>query len=122
MLRPNFVRSQIGDLETFDRHVSHLIQAIPKDGSMVNLQDLFFRLTIDSATEFLFGESTNCLAPGASIESATKFAEAFTRGQENIANQGRWGFLRIFLPAPKSDADTKYVHGRATESSPRGLG
>lgn len=28
MLRPNFHRSQVGDLDTFETHVSHLIQAI----------------------------------------------------------------------------------------------
>jgi cytochrome P450 len=46
MLRPNFHRSQIGDLETFEKHIRHLVDAIPRDGSTVDLQDLFFRLTI----------------------------------------------------------------------------
>jgi hypothetical protein len=45
MLRPNFARTQIGDLPTFEKHVQHLIAAVPRDGSTVNLSDLFFRLT-----------------------------------------------------------------------------
>jgi len=48
MLRPNFHRSQVGDLDTFETHVQHLIAMIPRDGSLVDLQDLFFRLTIGS--------------------------------------------------------------------------
>ena len=56
MLRPNFVRSQIGDVATFEKHVSHLISRLPTDGSTVNLADFFFRLTMDSATEFLFAK------------------------------------------------------------------
>lgn len=109
LIRPNFVRSQVGDLDTFERHVSHLIQAIPRDGSTVNLQDLFFRLTIDSATEFLFGESTNCLAPGTSTESSTAFAEAFNRSQEAIGNHTRMGIFAI-LPDPEFKKDCKIVH------------
>ena len=110
LLRPNFVRSQIGDLRTFETHVNHLIQAIPRDGSTVNLQDLFFRLTIDSATEFLFGVSTNCLAPGTSTESNTKFAEAFNRSQDAIGRHARFGPLAALIPDPEFARDAKYVH------------
>ncbi|CAF9909311.1 MAG: hypothetical protein HETSPECPRED_008940 [Heterodermia speciosa] len=78
MLRPIFVRSQlVEDLEMFERRVNHLIEAIPKDHSTVDLQTLFFRFTLDLATEFLFGESTNCLLPGRESESSAKFVEAF---------------------------------------------
>ena len=42
MLRPNFVRSQVGDLATFERHVAHLIESVP-NGSTVDLSDKFFR-------------------------------------------------------------------------------
>lgn len=66
LLRPNFVRSQIGDLPMFETHVKKLTAAIPRDGSTVDLQGLFYRLSLDIATEFLFGESSNSLAPDAS--------------------------------------------------------
>jgi hypothetical protein len=87
MLRPNFHKTQVGDLPSFERHVSDLIMAIPRDGSTVDLQDLFFRLTMDSATEFLFGESTDCLAPGTTTVSNARFAEAFNRSQAAIAHK-----------------------------------
>lgn len=111
MLRPNFVRSQVSDLATFETHVGHLIDAIPRDGSTVDLQELFFRLTMDSATEFLFGESTNCLAPGTSTVSHSRFASAFNAAQENIAFMGRMGPLARFWMGRKFKEDCKYVQG-----------
>ena len=78
LLRPNFTRSQVGDLETFETHIAKLIAKIPRDGSTVDLQQMFFMLTIDSATEFLFGHSTDVL--GAGSESGEMFADAFTYG------------------------------------------
>ncbi|KAL8786788.1 MAG: hypothetical protein Q9213_002609 [Squamulea squamosa] len=111
LLRPNFVRNQVADLAMFESHIEHLIQAIPQDGSTVELKELFFRLTIDSATEFLFGESTNCLAPGASSEYAREFANAFDRSQEAA------GFASRDLPIAAKlftrssiGKDIRYVH------------
>lgn len=107
MLRPNFSRTQVGDLPTFERHVAHLIGAIPRDGSTVDLSDLFFRLTIDSATEFLFGSSTESLTKG----SSRGFAEAFASSQDHIAHMSRWGKIGGLFPAdPNFDQNAKFVH------------
>ena len=107
MLRPNFARSQVGDLPTFEYHVKHLVAAVPRDGSTIDLSELFFRLTIDSATEFLFGESTESLTKG----SSDGFAESFTRSQDYIANHSRWGWWANFFPANKQwKYDQKFVH------------
>ncbi|KAJ5177047.1 uncharacterized protein N7482_002924 [Penicillium canariense] len=61
LLRPQFTRDQIGNLDREERHVHNALCAIPmlSDGwsSAVNIQAIFFRLTLDSATEFLFGKS-----------------------------------------------------------------
>ena len=76
LIRPNFARAQVADLDTFETHVSHLIDAVPRDGSTVDLQELFFSLTMDSATEFLFGRSTNTLTPGLETHSASEFVNA----------------------------------------------
>lgn len=46
LLRPNFARNQITDIEIYETHVSKLIKHIPRDGSTVDLQDLFFRMVI----------------------------------------------------------------------------
>ncbi|KAF2726017.1 putative P450 monooxygenase [Polychaeton citri CBS 116435] len=108
MLRPNFVRSQIGDIDTFERHVASLIAALPQDGTTtVDLGELFFRLTMDSATEFLFGESTHSLTTG-SVEG---FADAFNRSQDGVAKISRYDVLGKFLPKDKQfEKDCKFVH------------
>lgn len=110
MLRPNFVRSQVGDVKTFERHVAHLLSKLPKDGSTVNLADYFFRLTMDSATEFLFGESTDSLTR----DSEEGFAAAFNRSQEFIAMRARFGFLVRWFPflfgESDSTKDQEFVH------------
>ncbi len=63
MLRPQFAREQVSDLDLEETHVQALMRVLPvnQDGwtDVTDIQPLFFRLTIDSATEFLFGESVH---------------------------------------------------------------
>ena len=120
LLRPNFVRSQVGDLATYEIHVDQLVKAIPKDGSTINLQDLFFKLTMDSATEFLFGESTNCLAPQSSHANIA-FAEAFNRSQEAIAESFRTGKIAQWLRGSKTKDDHKCCHDFVDQFVQKGL-
>lgn len=122
MLRPNFVRTQIGDVEMFEKHVEHLIQAIPRDGSTVGLQDLFFKFSLDVATDLLFGESTNTLAPGFADADVTEFVDAYgyclraldgtslTEEDRDGRTGWAWGFLGLFLPNPKLKQQTGVVH------------
>jgi len=110
LLRPNFVRNQVGDLNTFDHHISALISHIPKDGSTVDLQALFFMLTIDNATEFLFGTSTGVLEGGVSSDRGHKFADAFTYATEKIGAQSRLGKLASIFPDKLFKDSVSYVH------------
>ncbi|KAJ8114336.1 hypothetical protein OPT61_g3762 [Boeremia exigua] len=94
ILRPQFSRDQISDLELEERHVQNLLQALPLQTSgqseVIDLQPLFFRLTMDSASEFLFGQSTNtqlsALSEEASIKNTedAKFVESFEACQRRI--------------------------------------
>ncbi len=120
LLRPNFNRAQVADLETFEFHVSHLIQAIPRDGSTVDLQQLFFRLTMDTATEFLFGESTNCLAPGTSTEANRQFTDAFNRAKERVGLAIRVPWSSLFFGS-RFKADVTLVHSFVDRFVKRGL-
>ncbi|MCJ1396047.1 hypothetical protein MMC18_008934 [Xylographa bjoerkii] len=98
MLRPTFVRSQIGDLGALERHVEHLIQRIPRDRSMVDLQPLFFRWTLDTATEFLFGDSVESLAPGIENASSSGFERPWDYCISVLSGEGKLGIWIIFLP------------------------
>lgn len=113
MLRPNFVRSQVGDIEMFERHVRNVFAAIPRDGSVMKLHDVFFGMTLDVATDFLFGESLGCLEPGGGNEEAEGFVSAFTYAQNMLEGQaGDWGILSLFLPNKKLKRAYQTLHGR----------
>ena len=122
MLRPNFTRSQVGDLTTFETHVDQLIKNLPRNGSTVDLQELFFQLTMDSATEFLFGESTNCLGGGTASGPNMKFAECWNRGQEAVAERSRSGKLGKVLASPvQFKKDIQFVHEFADRFVRKGI-
>ena len=111
MLRPIFVRSQLNDLSMLEHHVEHLIQAIPRDHSTVDLQKLFFRLTLDIATELLFGESTNDLSPSSKNDNAD-FIAAFNRCLNVLGANTDWGILALLLPNPGYKRDCKLIHSQ----------
>jgi cytochrome P450 len=110
LLRPNFARNQIADIETFEHHVSAMISWIPKDGSTVDLQELFFMLTLDSATEFLFGKSTSVLQGGVANEKGVEFGEAFTYATARMSLQTRLGKLAVILPDKKFKDSVTLIH------------
>lgn len=117
LLRPQFTRDQVSrwlfshgndssayctikvaDLELLDGHIARLIDMIPKDRSMFDIQRLFFLLTIDSATHFLFGESVGSMHPvstntgllgKSTVGNAQGFAEAFGTAQDYLAARSR---------------------------------
>lgn len=107
MMRPQFTRDQVSDLDLEERHVKNMMAALDTrlkpDGwtHVVDLQDLFFRLTLDSATEFLLGESADSQLqhiPGyprarnsADALHNVDFAWAFDRGQWALAQRSRLG-------------------------------
>lgn len=109
MMRPQFTRDQVSDLELEERHVQNMMSALDarmrSDGwtDVVDLQDLFFRLTLDSATEFLLGESADSQLqhiPGyprarnsADALHNVDFAKAFDKGQAGLATRARFGPL-----------------------------
>jgi cytochrome P450 len=100
LLRPNFARDQVGDLEAFERHFKLMIKHIPRDGSTIDLQDLFFWFTIDSATEFLFNHSTGSLrmyGQNVTDNEDVIFAKAFNEAQSDAVERFRFGFLYRFV-------------------------
>ncbi|KAH8816184.1 cytochrome P450 [Xylogone sp. PMI_703] len=90
LVRPNFTRNQVADLDTFETHICHLISRIPRNGETVDLQPLFFKLTLDSATEFLFGQSVNSLCSiGDEDTEIDRFGKAFDAAQKEMDKNNR---------------------------------
>ncbi|ORY67749.1 cytochrome P450 [Pseudomassariella vexata] len=72
LIRPMFIKDRVSDLAIFERWTSALVDKIPRDGTYVDIMDLFYRMTLDVTTDFLLGTSVNSLA-----NPRNHFAEAF---------------------------------------------
>lgn len=62
LLRPNFSREKLSHLHSLESHLGVLFKHINKHkGRPFDLQELFYKFTVDTATEFLFGHSADTL-------------------------------------------------------------
>jgi cytochrome P450 len=87
LIRPLFVKQRIGDLEIFERYAQKLMGLIYKQGQTTDLGQLFYRFTLDVATDFLFGESVSSLE-----KPQTEFATAISEVQRVQAKLARSGY------------------------------
>lgn len=113
LLRPNFARDQVADLEAFERHFKLMVRRIPRDGRTVDLQELFFLLTIDTATEFLFNHSTNSLRMVGQEDEANEdiiFGKAFNFAQDDITTRIRYGIFDRFRENKKGKEAIRVCH------------
>jgi hypothetical protein len=65
----------------FERHIHDLLALVPRDRETVDLQDLFYRLTVDSGTELLFGTSCDSLREYDNYDANSSFAKALDAAQ-----------------------------------------
>ncbi|KAH8879749.1 cytochrome P450 [Thozetella sp. PMI_491] len=107
MMRPAFVRNQVADLACLEKHVNNLLDKIPKDGSTIELQDLLYKMTMDSAADFLFGHSTNTLTKP--TKESSEFFDAFEYTFANSAARIRLGWLAPLMPNAKFNNSLRIV-------------
>ncbi|SMR63392.1 unnamed protein product [Zymoseptoria tritici ST99CH_3D1] len=120
MLRPNFVRDQVSDLDMEEIHVKNLLQVMPAKEAgwtdLVNIQTLFFRLTIDASTEFLFGESVLSQVAASKTDGKpnardeTIFSQNFDRSQYHMARQFRFADNYWLYRSSELDQNAKVVN------------
>ncbi|KAF8424915.1 cytochrome P450 [Tirmania nivea] len=96
LIRPQFIKDRVSDLHTFEIHVQKMISLIRlAQGQTIDVQALFFRLTLDVTTHFLLGSSVNSLD-----SPQVEFAEAFAVVQKAHNDMERLGPLRYFVRFP----------------------
>jgi hypothetical protein len=61
MMRRNFAKTQLGNLEIFEKHFVNFLGCIPSGDSIVEVRDLLKKLTMNISTDFILGCSTNSL-------------------------------------------------------------
>ncbi|KAJ5542464.1 hypothetical protein N7535_004885 [Penicillium sp. DV-2018c] len=116
LLRPQFTREQISQLELEEKHVQKAMQALPIAANgwtaETDIQTIFFRLTIDSATEFLFGESVESQLGALNglnrIEDS--FAADFDKAQWVCAQRARFEKLPFLAENKETRLRDKQVH------------
>lgn len=107
-LKPSFARSQVGDLATLETHVKSLIEAVPRDGSTVDMAELFLRYTADVTTDFMFGESILSLPHPEAFGG--DLAEACRIGQLGAERRFRLGIFANVVPQRTFYRAVKKVH------------
>ena len=116
MTRPFFSRDRISHFEIFARHADETLALMKqrlREGLAIDVQDVFARFTLDSATEFLFGRNVHSLHAGlpypfhhplakqnAKAHQSNVFAQAFGEAQhvvfERTAMWKIWPLFEIF--------------------------
>ncbi|KAJ8488066.1 hypothetical protein ONZ45_g14090 [Pleurotus djamor] len=108
MTRPFFSKDRISHFDVFDRHADDALnqsKARLAEGYPIDFQDMVSRFTLDSATEFLFGQDVCSLSAGLvyppsspmaitaanTSHPANVFAEAFIEGQNVTSLRTRYG-------------------------------
>jgi cytochrome P450 len=93
ILRLQLQHKQYKSLDVLRTVVDDLIQRIQEGSGAVDLQPLFFRLTLDTTTAFLFGESVRSPITPEAVGEHT-FATAFNTAQRWVTN--RFGLLDLY--------------------------
>ena len=113
LLRPCFERTHVADVSIMEKHMSRLISLVPKDGTTVDLQHVFYKFTMDVSSEFLFGRSTNSLDPEAEKECG-EFIKALEWCIDPWSREGNYWLnivLTLFLPDPRFKRRVKIIQG-----------
>lgn len=93
VIRPTLTKQKMENLpQILERHVQALLLRISVDGTTFDLQPLFFGFSMDVATEFLMGHSTNMLGRK-NIEREQQFVDDYMLCSEEATMKMRLGPL-----------------------------
>ncbi|PMD45809.1 putative cytochrome P450 [Hyaloscypha variabilis F] len=123
LVRPQFSREEISNLTLVERHVQTLLSVL-KVGEKgwtqtLDLQPLFFYFTLDTATEFLYGQSVDSQAAIAGLEKSdgnqnpidgAAFSRHFGVAKHLIDKRGALGKFYWVMPMRKMKAHCREIH------------
>lgn len=109
LMMPSFSRKALEDLTIYSDHFERFMHHVPRDGQIVDLQDLFFRLTLDSSTAHLLGCSSNTLASTSELSPEPELAGAFDRAQRAAVEKFALGWADRLRPQPQYWRDTSLL-------------
>ncbi|KAI1385870.1 cytochrome P450 monooxygenase [Hypoxylon trugodes] len=111
ILRPHFYHRHYENLDIYRPHVDNLVDAIATDApGIVDLEPLFFRLTLDVTTEFLFSESVWSQRPNSSAVK-NDFEDAFDLAQGISAKRLKFQKLYWLVGTKELRKACGLIHG-----------
>jgi cytochrome P450 len=120
LLRPQFTSNRYQNFEEIKKCVENLLQQVPPDG-VVDLQPPFFKLTFDTTTFLLFGETMSSLASNEVAGQESQFSKAFNLGQEYLSHRGRLGPFYYLCNPPEFKKACKTSHAFVDAAVQRAL-
>ena len=114
LLRGQFSREQIGDIDLIERHFNTL-SAMLKTGAdgwtnVVDLQPMFFKMTLELVIEFLYGYLPSQISQDNNAPDREEFEYHFDAGKLFLGTRlilGKWSWL---LPSSAFSHHCKKVH------------
>jgi len=114
MTRPFFTKDRISHFDIYDRHSRDAfsqLKARLAEGFPVDIQDLASRFTMDSATEFLFGQDVRSLGAGLPYPGPHYYTpRAFDEAQRLVVVRSRLGVYWPIKEFWKDEVKEKMVH------------
>ncbi|KUJ13532.1 cytochrome P450 family protein [Mollisia scopiformis] len=120
LVRPQFSREEISNLDLVERHVRTLMRVLSVNEKgwteTVDLQPLMFYFTLDTATEFLYGQSVNSQAAIAGLESSKNgidgaaFSHHFGAAKHLVDKRGALGKFFWLMPMGEMKMHCKAIH------------
>ncbi|KAK6197594.1 cytochrome P450 52A13 (DH-ALK2), partial [Scheffersomyces amazonensis] len=118
MLRPQFARDQVAHVQALEPHMQVFFKHVQNNkGKTFDLQKLFFEFTVDTASEFLFGESVHSLYDESvglktpnHIDGLAEFPHAFNTVQHYLASRSWSQFMYWVINPSEFRKVTKIVH------------
>lgn len=96
LIRPQFVKDRLSDIDIFEEHTQILMSKIAP-GQEIDTLDMMFRFTLDAATHFLLGKSVGSLD-----HPQTAFADAFYNAQRIQSIVARVGYVNTYTQTQRT--------------------
>lgn len=120
LLRPHFTRQEISHTSTIENHLLTLMSIIDSRGQYghegVEVQQLLAQFTLDTATEFLFGFSSETLTDGnPRFKNSAGFGQALSRSLAMLSNRVRAARYYSWIDSKQFHQDSKLCKDFAME-------
>ncbi|RAH55272.1 cytochrome protein [Aspergillus piperis CBS 112811] len=100
LLKHGLTRIQAVNYQLYERHFTRLLEKIRMADETVDLQELFFSMTMDTICEILFGQLAES-SKTSGCDSPAEFCRDYDQAQAGALHMIKWGRLTYLSPLQK---------------------